>query len=47
MSEQDREQREEETLEEREETMKDLSIPEEKGRDIVGGKVDANQNDVE
>jgi hypothetical protein len=46
MSEQERDQREEESAEEREETVSDLDIPEEEGRDVVGGgKVDANQND--
>ena len=43
MTEQEHEQREEETPEEREETMKDLDVPEETGEDVKGGyaKIDA------
>ena len=37
MSDQEHEQREEETPEEREETMKDLDVPEEEGEDVKGG----------
>lgn len=37
MSEQEHEQREEQTPEEREETMKDLDVPEEEGKDVKGG----------
>ena len=40
MSEQEHEQREEETPEEREETMKDLDVPEEEGKDVKGGTID-------
>lgn len=38
MSEQEHEQREEETPEEREETMRDLDVPEEESKDVTGGK---------
>jgi hypothetical protein len=37
MSEQEHEQRDEETPEEREETMKDLDVPEEESGDVTGG----------
>lgn len=37
MSEQEHEQRNEETSEEREETMKDLDVPEDEGKDVKGG----------
>ena len=37
MSEQEHEQQSEETQEEREETMKDLDLPEEEGEDVKGG----------
>ena len=37
MSDQEHEQREEETPEEREETLKDLEVPEEAGEDVKGG----------
>ena len=37
MSEKQHEQRDEETAEEREETMKDLDVPEEHGEDVKGG----------
>ena len=37
MSDQEHEQREEETAEEREETMKDLDVPEEESQDVRGG----------
>jgi hypothetical protein len=37
MSEQEHEQQSEETKEEREETMKDLELPEEEGEDVKGG----------
>ncbi len=37
MSEQEHEQRNEETSEEREETMKDLDVPEDEGMDVKGG----------
>jgi hypothetical protein len=40
MSEQEHEQRDEETAEEREETMKDLDVPEEAGEDVKGGVID-------
>ena len=40
MSEQEHEQRDEETPEEREETMKDLDVPEEEGKDVTGGLAD-------
>ena len=38
MGEQEHEQREEETPEEREETLKDLEVPEEAGEDVKGGR---------
>ncbi len=38
MSEQEHEQQSEETVEEREETLKDLDVPEEEGKDIAGGQ---------
>jgi hypothetical protein len=38
MSEQEHEQQSEETSEEREETMKDLDVPEEEGKDVAGGR---------
>jgi hypothetical protein len=37
MSDQEREQQSEQTSEEREETMKDLDVPEEEGKDVKGG----------
>lgn len=37
MTEQEHEQRDEETSEEREETMKDLDVPDEEGKDVKGG----------
>jgi hypothetical protein len=37
MTEQEHEQRDEETSEEREETMKDLDVPEDEGKDVKGG----------
>jgi hypothetical protein len=37
MSEQEHEQQSDETSEEREETMKDLDVPDEEGEDIKGG----------
>jgi hypothetical protein len=37
MSDQEHEQQPEETPEEREETMKDLDVPEDEGKDITGG----------
>jgi hypothetical protein len=37
MSEQDHEQQSDENQEEREETMKDLELPEEEGEDVKGG----------
>jgi len=37
VSEQEHEQQSEETSEEREETMKDLDVPEEEGKDVKGG----------
>jgi hypothetical protein len=37
MSDQEHEQRDEETSEEREETMKDLDVPEEESKDVKGG----------
>jgi isopentenyl phosphate kinase len=37
MSDQEHEQQSEETSEEREETMKDLEVPEEEGKDVTGG----------
>lgn len=37
MSDQEHEQRDEETSEEREETMKDLDVPEDEGKDVKGG----------
>ena len=40
MSDQEHEQRDEETSEEREETMKDLDVPEEEGKDVTGGLAD-------
>jgi hypothetical protein len=41
MSEQEHEQQKEETSEEREETLKDLDVPEEDGEDVKGGnKID-------
>jgi hypothetical protein len=46
MSEQEHKQSDEETAEEREETMKDLDVPEEQGEDVKGGvyqKVEYNQ----
>jgi hypothetical protein len=44
MSEQEHEQRDEETPEEREETMKDLDVPEEESGDVTGG-VSSNKKD--
>jgi hypothetical protein len=38
MSEQDHDQQSEETAEEREETLQDLDVPEEEGKDIAGGQ---------
>ena len=38
MSEQGHEQREEEAPEEREETMKDLDVPEDERKDVTGGR---------
>jgi len=38
VSEQEHEQKSEETSEEREETMKDLDVPEEEGKDVTGGQ---------
>ena len=38
MSEQEREQRDEETAEEREQTIRDLDVPEEEGQDVAGGR---------
>jgi len=46
MSEQEHEQQSEETSDEREETMKDLDVPEEEGKDVKGGvgsKFDTDQ----
>ncbi|MEP6909484.1 MAG: hypothetical protein ABI896_03515 [Actinomycetota bacterium] len=37
MTDQEHEQRDEETSEEREETMKDLDVPEEDSKDVTGG----------
>ncbi len=37
MTDQEHEQRNEETSEDREETMKDLDVPEEEGKDVKGG----------
>ncbi len=37
MPDQEHEQRDEETSEEREETMKDLDVPEDEGKDVKGG----------
>jgi hypothetical protein len=37
VSDQEHEQQSEETAEEREETMKDLDVPEEEGKDVKGG----------
>ncbi len=37
MSDQEHEQRNEETSEDREETMKDLDVPEDEGKDVKGG----------
>ncbi len=37
MSDQEHEQIDEETSEDREETMKDLDVPEEEGKDVKGG----------
>lgn len=37
MTEQEHEQQDEKTAEEREETMKDLDVPEEEGKDVKGG----------
>jgi hypothetical protein len=37
MSDQEHEQRDEETPEGREETLKDLDVPEEEGKDVTGG----------
>jgi hypothetical protein len=37
MSEQEHEQQSEETSDEREETLQDLDVPEEEGKDIAGG----------
>jgi hypothetical protein len=37
MSDQEHEQQSEETSEEREETMKDLEVPDEEGKDVKGG----------
>jgi hypothetical protein len=38
MSDQEHEQRNEETSEEREETMKDLDVPEDESADVKGGR---------
>ena len=38
MTDQGHEQRDEETGEKREETMKDLDVPEEQGEDVSGGR---------
>jgi hypothetical protein len=38
VSDQEHEQQSEETAEEREETMKDLDVPEEEGKDVTGGQ---------
>jgi hypothetical protein len=38
MTEQEHEQQSEETSEEREETMKDLDVPEEDSKDVMGGR---------
>jgi len=38
MSEHEHEQHSEETSEEREETMKDLDVPEEESKDVTGGQ---------
>jgi hypothetical protein len=37
VSDQEHEQQSDETPEEREETMKDLDVPEEEGKDVTGG----------
>lgn len=37
MSDQEHEQQSEQTGEEREETMKDLDVPDEEGKDVTGG----------
>ena len=37
MSDQEHEQQSDETSDEREETIKDLDVPEEKGKDVTGG----------
>jgi hypothetical protein len=41
MSDQEHEQRDEETSEEREETMKDLDVPEDESKDVKGGLADS------
>ena len=38
MTEQEHEQQSDETSEEREETIKDLDVPEEEGKDVSGGQ---------
>jgi hypothetical protein len=38
MSDQEHEQQSDETSEEREETIKDLDVPEEEGKDVSGGQ---------
>jgi hypothetical protein len=38
VSEQEHEQREEESPDEREETLRDLDVPEEEGKDVAGGR---------
>jgi hypothetical protein len=37
VSEQEHDQRDEETADEREETLKDLDVPKEEGKDVTGG----------
>jgi hypothetical protein len=47
MSEHEHEQQSEETGEEREETMKDLDVPEEESGDVTGGVRKAGEKPVE
>ena len=44
MSDQEHEQQSEQTSEEREETVKDLDVPEDEGKDVKGGTYDYSAN---
>jgi hypothetical protein len=47
MTEQEHEQQPDESSEEREETMKDLDLPEREGKDVKGGDGRAKWSDIE